>query len=167
MPQPYIGEIRMFAGGYAPPGWLLCDGNLLEITDHEQLFDVIGTTYGGDGTSTFALPDLRGRVPIHHGNGFALAAAGGAEEITLTAQQVPAHSHALRATQNIGTGTNPQNDVLAQTGGLKPYIEDVASVNMSPLAISGAGAGQAHTNLQPYLCVHFMISLYGSALSPA
>lgn len=166
MPQPHIGEIRMFSGNFAPSGWLLCNGDLLEISDYEQLFEVIGTTYGGDGTSTFGLPDLRGRVPIHNGNGFALAQAGGVEAVALTGQQLPAHTHALRATQSTGTGVNPQNDVLAQTtGGLRLYIEDVTSVSMSPLAIADAGAGQPHTNLQPYLCVHFIISPYGSFLT--
>jgi microcystin-dependent protein len=166
MPQTYIGEIRMFSGNYAPSGWMLCNGDLLDIADNEQLFDVIGTSYGGDGTSTFALPDFRGRVPVHFGNGVALAQAGGQEAVVLTAQQIPVHAHALRATQHTGTDTNPQGEVLAQTtGGVKPYIEDVPGASMSPLAIGEAGAGQAHTNLQPYLCVHFIIALYGSALS--
>ncbi|HEX8831617.1 MAG TPA: tail fiber protein [Longimicrobium sp.] len=167
MTQPYIGEVRMFAGDYAPPGWLLCNGDLLEITDHEPLFDVIGTTYGGDGASTFALPDLRGRVPIHNGSGFALGTADGAESVTLAAPQLPAHTHAVRATIAAGTSINPGGGVLAQTSGIKPYIEDAAVVGMSPLAVGDTGAGQAHTNLQPYLCVHFIIALYGSALSPA
>ena len=97
MAQPYVGEIRMFAGNFAPAGWMFCEGQLLPISENETLFQLIGTTYGGDGESTFALPDLRGRVPIHQGNGFILAETGGAEEITLTVQQIPAHSHPMLA----------------------------------------------------------------------
>ena len=163
MPQTYIGEIRMFSANFAPTGWLLCNGDLLEISENEQLFQVIGTTYGGDGTSTFALPDLRGRLPIHSGNGFALAQAGGVEAVALTTQQLPAHTHALRGTQSTGTSTSPQNNVLARTtGSLEPYIDDVTSADMSPLAVASVGAGGAHTNMQPYRCVHFIISVYGS-----
>lgn len=167
MSQPYIGEIRMFSGDYAPAGWLLCNGDLLDVVDNESLFQVIGTTYGGDGTTTFALPDLRGRVPIHNGSGFALGQADGVETVALAAAQLPGHTHALQGTSNTGTDTTPQGYVLAQpSGGLKLYIEDVPAVSFSSLAIGEAGAGQAHTNLQPYLGVHFIIAQYGSAPSP-
>src|SRR5262249_33308526 len=100
MAQPYVGEIRMFAGNFAPAGWMFCEGQLLPISENETLFQLIGTTFGGDGESTFALPDLRGRVPIHQGNGFILAETGGVEEVTLTVQQIPAHSHALLASRD-------------------------------------------------------------------
>src|SRR5207237_2901119 len=107
MAQPYVGEIRMFAGSFAPAGWAFCDGSLQPISENETLFNLIGTTYGGDGQSTFALPDLRGRLPIHFGNGFILAETGGAEEITLTVQQIPAHTHSFLATNASATGTAP------------------------------------------------------------
>ena len=113
MGQPYVGEIRIFAGNFAPAGWMFCSGQLLPISEYETLFQLIGTSYGGDGQSTFALPDLQGRLPIHQGNGFILAETGGAEEITLTVQQIPAHSHPMLVSTNSGTGTAPGNNVLA------------------------------------------------------
>src|SRR5213075_3275588 len=113
MAQPYVGEIRMFAGNFAPAGWMFCEGQLLPISENETLFNLIGTTYGGDGQSTFALPDLRGRVPLHFGNGFTLAETGGAEEITLTVSQIPSHSHAALATNNVGANTVPTGQILA------------------------------------------------------
>src|SRR5881296_3322562 len=109
MAQPYVGEIRIFAGNFAPAGWMFCEGQLLPISENETLFQLIGTTYGGDGQSTFALPDLRGRIPIHQGNAFILAETGGAEEITLTVQQIPSHSHAMLVTQNQANQTDPAN----------------------------------------------------------
>src|SRR6185369_5141828 len=113
MAQPYVGEIRIFAGNFAPAGWMFCEGQLLPISENETLFQLIGTTYGGDGESTFALPDLRGRLPVHQGNGFILAETGGAEEITLTVQQIPAHTHPILASSATSSQTTPQNDVLA------------------------------------------------------
>src|SRR5437764_3978391 len=113
MAQPYVGEIRMFAGNFAPAGWMFCEGQLLPISEYETLFQLIGTTYGGDGQSTFALPDLRGRVPLHFGNGFVLAETGGAEEITLTTSQIPVHTHALEAINAAGGSPNPGNNLLA------------------------------------------------------
>ena len=97
MAQPYVGELRLFAGNFAPAGWMFCDGQLLPISENEALFQLIGTTYGGDGQSTFALPDLRGRIPIHQGNGFIVGESGGTEQVTLTASQLPTHTHSLRA----------------------------------------------------------------------
>src|SRR3954471_18960457 len=113
MAQPYVGEIRMFAGNFAPAGWMFCEGQLLPISENETLFQLLGTTYGGDGQETFALPDLRGRIPIHQGNGFILAETGGAEEITLTVSQIPAHSHPLLCQNGAATDPNPQGDLLA------------------------------------------------------
>jgi microcystin-dependent protein len=112
MSQPFIGEIRMFAGNFAPVGWMFCEGQLLSIAENDALFNLIGTTYGGDGQSTFALPDLRGRLPIHQGNGFTLAATGGAETVNLTAQQIAAHSHPMLASNDIPTLSGPQNNML-------------------------------------------------------
>src|SRR5512147_2826102 len=107
MAQPYVGEIRMFAGNFAPAGWMFCEGQLLPISEYETLFNLIGTTYGGDGQATFKLPDLRGRIPIHKGNGFSLAETGGVEEITLTMSQIPAHSHPLLARKDGGLESQP------------------------------------------------------------
>src|ERR1700730_13467712 len=121
MAQPYVGEIRMFAGNFAPAGWMFCEGQLLPISEYQTLFNLIGTTYGGDGQSTFALPDLRGRIPLHFGNGFTLAETGGVETVTLTVAQIPAHTHALLATSTFGSQASPANNVLAQTQAVKIY----------------------------------------------
>ena len=166
MAQPYIGEIRIFAGNFAPAGWMFCEGQLLPISENETLFQLIGTTYGGDGESTFQLPDLRGRLPIHQGNGFILAEQGGAEEITLTVNQLPAHSHPALATTAVGTNPNPQNNILAAAGNIDFYRETAANTPMSNLAIGSVGGSQPHTNFQPYLCVDFIISLFGIFPSP-
>jgi microcystin-dependent protein len=168
MAQPYVGEIRMFAGNFAPAGWMFCEGQLLPISENETLFQLIGTTYGGDGQSTFALPDLRGRIPIHQGNGFILAETGGAEEITLTVNQIPAHSHPFLASTSTGTGTNPQGNMLDQTTGtIFMYIDGQGpDGSMAPGMIGATGGSQPHTNFQPYLCVDFIISLFGIFPSP-
>lgn len=166
MAQPYVGEIRMFAGNFAPAGWAFCDGQLLPISENDTLFQLLGTTYGGDGESTFALPDLRGRLPIHQGNGFVLAETGGVEEVTLTVSQIPAHSHALLASTATGNQINPEGQVLAASFNVTPYINDAPSGNLAAAAISAAGGSQPHTNMQPYLCVSFIISLFGIFPSP-
>lgn len=166
MAQPYVGEIRMFGGNFAPVGWQFCEGQLLPISENETLFQLIGTTYGGDGESTFALPDLRGRLPIHQGNAFVLAETGGAEEVTLTANQIPVHTHALLASSGPGTGTSPTGKVVAESPGISALIEDVTNTNMNAAAIAPTGGSQPHTNFQPYLCVNFIISLFGIFPSP-
>jgi microcystin-dependent protein len=167
MAQPYVGEIRMFAGNFAPAGWMFCEGQLLPISENETLFQLIGTTYGGDGESTFALPDLRGRIPLHQGNGFILAETGGAEEITLTVNQIAAHSHPLLASTDGGNQSSPGTFLVANVpGGVLPYIESPPNVNMGAQAISSVGGSQPHTNFQPYLCVDFIISLFGIFPSP-
>jgi microcystin-dependent protein len=166
MAQPYVGEIRMFAGNFAPAGWMFCEGQLLPISENETLFQLIGTTYGGDGESTFALPDLRGRIPIHQGNGFILAETGGAEEITLTVNQIPAHTHPLLASGDVGDQINFSNNLTSNSNGALTYIEDPPSVNMNPQDIGPVGGSQPHTNFQPYLCVDFIISLFGIFPSP-
>jgi microcystin-dependent protein len=166
MAQPYVGEIRMFAGNFAPAGWMFCEGQLLPISENETLFQLIGTTYGGDGQSTFALPDLRGRIPIHQGNGFILAETGGAEEITLTVSQIPAHSHPLLATMTVANDQTPSQNILAQTGTFDGWQSSAPSAAMAPQSIGSVGGSQPHTNFQPYLCVDFIISLFGIFPSP-
>ncbi len=164
MAQPYIGEIRMFGGNFAPAGWMFCEGQLLPITENETLFQLIGTTYGGDGQSTFALPDLRGRVPIHMGNGFILAQTGGVEDVTLTQQQIPVHTHALLASQNPASASLPGSSVapaVTAAATITPYGTDAPLTTLAPNAISPVGGSQPHTNFQPYLCVDFIISLFG------
>lgn len=161
MAQPYVGEIRMFGGNFAPAGWMFCEGQLLPISENETLFNLIGTTYGGDGQSTFALPDLRGRLPIHWGNGFILAETGGAEEITLTVQQIPTHSHPVLASLNAGNATQPAGNVTAQNAAVTIYRAQAPVANMNAQAVSATGGSQPHTNFQPYLCVDFIISLFG------
>lgn len=166
MAQPYVGEIRMFAGNFAPAGWQFCEGQLLPISENETLFQLIGTTYGGDGQSTFALPDLRGRIPVHQGNGFILAETGGAEEITLTVSQIPAHSHPLLASANNASSANAAGNVLAQTLSYTPYFAASANTPLSSNAVTPVGGSQPHTNFQPYLCINFIISLFGIFPSP-
>lgn len=160
MAQPYVGEIRMFAGNFAPAGWFFCEGQLLPISEYETLFNLIGTTYGGDGQSTFALPDLRGRIPLHFGNGFTLAETGGVEDVTLTVNQIPSHTHPFLASSDNAQGT-AQARVLATTPSYTPYVVDNATSPMSPSSIGSTGGSQPHTNFQPYLCVDFIISLFG------
>jgi microcystin-dependent protein len=163
MAQPYVGEVRMFAGNFAPAGWMFCEGQQLPISEYETLFNLIGTTYGGDGQSTFALPDLRGRIPMHFGNGVTLAETGGVEEVTLTVQQIPAHTHTLIGTSNFGSTASPQGTVpaAASVANVSAYGSDQPLAAVSPSSISATGGSQPHTNFQPYLCVDFIISLFG------
>jgi microcystin-dependent protein len=166
MAQPYVGEIRMFAGNFNPAGWMFCAGQLLPISENETLFQLIGTTYGGDGESTFALPDLRGRLPIHQGNGFVLAETGGAEEVTLTVNQIPQHLHPVLVSTTQGNQVSPAGSVLAQSLNVTPYINEATTTAMSASALTATGGSQPHTNFQPYLCVNFIISLFGIFPSP-
>jgi microcystin-dependent protein len=168
MAQPYVGEIRIFAGNFAPAGWMFCEGQLLPISENETLFQLIGTTYGGDGESTFALPDLRGRIPIHQGNGFTLAETGGAEEITLTVNQIPAHTHNLLGSTGTASATTPGGNVGARVtvAAVFPYGTDAPLQPLSPQAVGPTGGSQPHTNFQPYLCLDFIISLFGIFPSP-
>jgi|SRR4051812_33715330 microcystin-dependent protein len=155
----------MFAGNFAPAGWMFCEGQLLPISENETLFQLIGTTYGGDGESTFALPDLRGRIPLHQGDGFILAQTGGAEEITLTVSQMTAHSHALLASNDIPGQSNPANNVPGQAAA-KFYRAGSPSVQLNQQVIAPTGGSQPHANFQPYLCIDFIISLFGIFPSP-
>ena len=161
MAQPYVGEIRMFAGNFAPAGWMFCEGALLPISEFETLFNLIGTTYGGDGQSTFALPDLRGRIPIHQGNGFILAETGGVEEVTLTVNQIPAHSHPFLGSSDIANSPNPGSNLVARSGQVNIFLNSNPAAAMSPQFLGSVGGSQPHTNFQPYLCVDFIISLFG------
>lgn len=166
MAQPYVGEIRMFAGNFAPAGWMFCEGQLLPISENETLFQLIGTTYGGDGQSTFALPDLRGRVPIHMGSGFILAETGGVETVTLSVQQMPAHLHPMLASASTANQTTPQTTVPATPTVIDLYRAALANSPMAAQAVSPTGGSQPHQNFQPYLCVDFIISLFGIFPSP-
>ena len=168
MAQPYVGEIRMFGGNFAPAGWMFCEGQLLPISENETLFQLIGTTYGGDGQAIFALPDLRGRIPIHQGAGLTLAESGGTESVTLTQNQIPAHSHALVASANAAQlSAGPNGSVLADAGATLLYAGAAPSVSMNPSAIGATGGSQPHENMAPYLCVSFIISLFGIFPSPS
>lgn len=161
MAQPYIGEIRLFAGNFAPAGWAFCNGQLMSISQNDALFTLIGTTYGGDGQTTFALPDLRGRVPIHQGSGFILAERGGVEELTLTIQQIPGHTHPLLASADPANSPNPQAHVLAETISTTPYFAGPPAVQLAPQSVLSTGGSQPHENLQPYQCINYIISLFG------
>ena len=166
MAQPYVGEIRMFAGNFAPAGWMFCSGQLLPISENETLFQLIGTTYGGDGQSTFALPDLQSRVPIHQGGGFILAETGGAEEITLTVQQIPTHNHAFVASGDPATQITGNNGLVAAAVSLNMYYTAAPDTNLNNTMLTPTGGSQPHTNLQPYLAINFIISLFGIFPSP-
>jgi microcystin-dependent protein len=146
MSQPYIGEIRIFAGNFAPAGWAFCDGQVVPISENETLFNLIGMTYGGDGVSTFALPDLQ---------------TGGVEQVQLSANQIPSHTHAMTAVDQAGNQTSPSGNLPAQSFDVVPYINDVPGGTFNATAVSAVGGSQPHTNLQPYLCVDFIISLFG------
>lgn len=161
MSSPFVGEIRMFAGNFAPAGWMLCQGQILAISENETLFNLIGTTYGGDGQTTFALPNLQSRVPMHVGPGFALGQAAGAETVTLTTSQIPAHGHVPQAFSTNGNQNGPQNNVWAFSGSESIYSNVAPSEAMAPVAVGSAGGSQPHDNMVPFLVVNFIISLFG------
>jgi microcystin-dependent protein len=167
MADPYIGEIRLFAGNYAPVGWALCHGQLYPISENEALFQLIGTRYGGDGQETFAVPDLQSRVPVHMGAlPYSIGSFGGVESVTLTSQQIPVHNHALLASRAGGQSASPQDRVLASPPGVTAFIQDAPSVALPPGTLSPAGGSQPHDNLMPYGCVTYIISLFGIFPSP-
>jgi microcystin-dependent protein len=172
MAQPYVGEIRIFAGNFAPAGWMFCSGQLLPISENETLFQLIGTTYGGDGQSTFALPNLQSRIPVHMGSGagasYVLAEMAGTEEVTLTVQQIPVHTHPMLGSTTLASSPDPGGNVVAQsrTAGIDMYLEDDPTVSLAQNAISPVGGSQPHTNVQPFLCVNYIISLFGIFPSP-
>ena len=167
MGQPFVGEIRMFGGNFAPAGWMFCAGQLLPISENETLFNLIGTTYGGDGQTTFALPDLRGRLPVHFGGGYTLSETGGVETVTLTTAQMPVHRHTAVGSATAGAVTTPGTQTWAKSTATLPYAASTATVvPMNAAAISTTGGNQPHSNLPPYLCVTFIISLFGIFPSP-
>ena len=167
MSSPYIGEIRMFAGNFAPAGWALCAGQILSIAQNTALFNLIGTTYGGDGQTTFALPDLRSRVPVHQGNGHTLGEMGGAETITLVVNQLPSHHHLPQADSNNGNFSDPARNIWAQSQASRHYIAGTSTnAPMSPSAMTSAGGSQPHDNMLPYQAINFIISLFGIFPSP-
>ena len=167
MGQPFVGEIRIFAGNFAPVGWAFCDGSPQAISENDQLFALIGTTYGGDGEQTFNLPDLRGRVPMHRGQGpaisqnYQLGEAGGVESVTVTVQQMAAHTHPELASNSLATDFSPGAQVLAQATTTDIYITGTPTQSLHPSAISPIGGSQPHTNVQPMLCINFIIALFG------
>ena len=166
MPEPYVGEIRMFAGNFAPNGWMFCEGQTLPISENDVLFQLIGTTYGGDGQETFNLPNLASRVPIHMGTGpdgttYQIGEMAGTEQETLTIQQIPNHNHALTASLDNAQGSAVLNNVTGQVGASQIYREVAPATAMAPSAIGPAGGSQPHENTQPFLCINFIISLFG------
>ena len=171
MAQPYVGEIRMFAGNFPPNGWMFCDGQLLPISENETLFQLIGTTYGGDGESTFALPNLQSRMPMHFGTGpdgvtYQIAEAAGVESVTLTTQQIPVHTHTMLASSNTATSSVPTNEVLGKSTAIDAFINAQPSTALSPQAVTPVGGSQPHENMQPFLCINHIISLFGIFPSP-
>lgn len=165
MGQPFVGEIRMFGGSFAPAGWAFCDGSLQPISENETLFQLIGTTYGGDGQETFALPNLAGRLPMHQGtnqgNSFVIGTPGGTESVALTQQTTPIHNHSMLATSNVSNQSDIANNVVAQSSTGKLYVEDTPTASLSNLAVVPNGGSQPHDNMQPFLCISFIISLFG------
>lgn len=171
MSTPYIGEVRLFAGNFAPQGWAMCQGQLLSIAENDVLFALFGTTYGGDGVSSFALPDLRGRVPVHQGTGPGLSPrtlgeTGGAEQVALTADTMPAHGHALGASGTRGKASPGPGAVISATS-VSVYGTGAPSVAMSANAIAPTGSGAPHENMPPFTVVNHIISLSGIFPSPA
>jgi microcystin-dependent protein len=155
----------MFAGTFAPQGWAICDGTPLDPAQNDVLFNLIGTTYGGDGQTTFNLPDLRGRAPVHQGSGgggtYTIGETGGVEAVTLTVNQIPAHGHALNASTGAGGTANAESNVPAASPSVQIYIEDVPSVALAAAAVAPAGGSQPHENLMPYLAINYIIALEG------
>ena len=166
MGQPFIGEIRLFGGNFAPAGWAFCNGATLPINNNEALFALIGTTYGGDGEETFRLPDLQGRFPIHQGTSpvsgttYMMGEFAGSEQVTLSVQQIPAHSHAATASSNKGNSGTPTNSLWGKPS-TAMYAAAAAQTNMAATAIGPSGGNQPHENMMPFLCVSFIIALTG------
>lgn len=166
MSEPYVGEIRMFAGNFAPRGWAFCDGQLLAVSQNDALFSLLGTIYGGDGRTTFGLPDVRGRVPVHQGTGPGLSPRrlglkAGLEYETITTNQLASHSHDFTANTELANGQSPADKVVAQGTGVNFYREEAQNANMASDMIAHTGGSQSHVNLMPTLCVHFIIAMFG------
>ncbi len=166
MSEPFVGEIRMFAGNFAPRGWAFADGQLLAVSQNDALFSLLGTIYGGDGRTTFGLPDLRGRIPIHAGAGPGLSPRNlgqksGTEQEVVTVTQLPSHTHVVQFSTAAGTQSNPSNQFLGASPNVRVFRPVPPNVDMSADAVTGVGGNQPHTNLQPFLCVNFIIALFG------
>jgi microcystin-dependent protein len=165
MSDPFIGEIRMFAGTFAPRSWAFCDGQLLAVSQNDALFSLFGTTYGGDGRTTFGLPDMRSRIPVHAGTGPGLSirhlgSKSGSESVTVGTTQLPSHTHPLQGSSDSATTPDPSGNVFARSSG-DTYGSDFSASNMNGAAVSSSGGGQAHTNLMPSLAVNFIVALFG------
>lgn len=160
MSDPYVGEIRMFAGNFAPNGWLFCQGQLLLISDYDTLFNLFGTTYGGDGQQTFAIPNLASRIPVHQAPGYPLAGSAGVESVTLTTQRLPIHSHPAMAANAAATSASPAGGVWASWADSQ-YSSLAPTGTMSPASLSAAGGNQPHDNMPPFLAINFIVSLFG------
>ncbi|MCU1265472.1 MAG: phage Tail Collar domain protein [Acidobacteria bacterium] len=167
MSQPYVGEIRMFGGNFAPAGWAFCQGQLMPISENDVLFQLIGTTYGGDGQETFALPDLQGRVPIHQGQGsglqnYQIGEQGGSESVTLTTQTIPAHSHPALCIGGGGNASNPAGGLWAGSD-VNQYAAVAPDTTMGspPIPTSPTGGSQPHENMIPFTCISYILSLFG------
>lgn len=173
MSQPYVGEIRMFGGNFAPNGWHFCDGTLLPIDQYETLFNLIGTTYGGDGQATFGLPDLRGRIALHQGAGpgithnYVIGEVAGVESVTLTTNTIPIHNHPWMASTAAASNPSPNSNVLAASATISPFVLDVAGPQLVSSTVQFVGGSQPHDNMMPFLCVNFILSLFGVYPSPS
>jgi len=167
MSEPFVGEIRMFAGNFAPRGWAFADGQLLAVSQNDALFSLFGTIYGGDGRTTFGLPDMRGRIPIHAGNGPGLTqrrlgSKSGSESVTVTQNQMPNHTHTFEAVTTAATDTAPSaSETLAMSVGYDLYVDNTSPVSMATAAVNHFGGSRQHTNLMPFLCVHYIVALFG------
>ncbi|MEM7357659.1 MAG: tail fiber protein [Pseudomonadota bacterium] len=165
MSEPFVGEVRMFAGNFAPRGWAFCDGQLLAVSQNDALFSLLGTIYGGEGRTTFGLPDLRGRIPIHAGSGPGLSprrlgAKAGAENVTLTLNQLPSHTHGPVKGNTAAASDQIPTGELNATSSVDIYTSS-GNTNMSTQAVTSVGGSRSHSNLQPFLCIHFIIALVG------
>ena len=165
MSEPFVGQITMFAGNFAPRGWAFCDGQLLDVSQNDALFSLFGTIYGGDGRTTFGLPDLRGRLPLHMGTGPGLSprtigAKSGSESVTVVTTQLPSHTHPLQGSTDSATTPDPSGNVFARSSG-DAYGSEFSASNMSPAALGSSGGSQAHSNMQPWLGINFIVALAG------
>ena len=166
MSEPFVGEIRMFAGNFAPRGWAYCDGQLLAVSQNDALFSLFGTIYGGDGRTTCGLPDLRGRIPLHQGMGPGLSqrklgSKSGAEAVTLATAQLASHTHDMNGNTAAATGAASAGNVVASSSRIRLYRQTDQTANLAPSAIAATGGGGSHSNLMPTLCVHFIVALFG------
>ena len=166
MAEPFLSEIRLMSFVFAPRGWALCNGQLLPINQNQALFSLLGTTFGGDGRVNFSLPDMRGRTPIHVGNGHTLGERGGEQSHTLSIAELPTHTHALTASRNNATTSTPNTNVVMAQASIDMYRSPTNIVAMEPGSVANTGGSQAHLNMQPYLTLSFCIALQGIFPSP-